>query len=209
MPKDWNEVESAINPSDVQGSSDPDPSEIFVEEHIDNILHLSIARSPFPTLVRDRSPIMGGSASHYLRTCFRIGKALNEGCQAARCNKNVTLELCAKVDFSWRDSACDTQYFLLSDLFHDPAPQIEEVYDRWKENELWAHDSSQLLLTKGSNRLCRCIGKMKSENDMWRITVLNVWEATWDDVEHVRGIACACASELDFVKLLGCKACIL
>src|SRR5262249_5419549 len=74
---------------------------------------------------------------------------------------------------------------------HDRAPRIEGVYDRWKENELWAHDSNQFLSAKGVKKLCRCVGKMKREKSMWRITVLNIWEATWDDIEHVRGIACA------------------
>jgi len=191
LPGDWDEVESALYRPDAQGPSDPDLPEIFAEEHSDNILHLPIVRPPFPTPVRDRSPIMGVSASNHLRTCFRIGEALNEGCQAARCNKNVILELYAKVDSSWRESAGGKQHFLFSDLFHDRAPRIEGVYDRWKENELWAHDSSQFLSAKGGKRLCRCIGKMKREKSMWRITVLNIWEATWDDVEHVRGIACA------------------
>jgi hypothetical protein len=37
---------------------------------------------------------------------------LNEGCQAAHCNKNVILELYAKVDSSWREPAGGKQHFL-------------------------------------------------------------------------------------------------
>jgi hypothetical protein len=66
LPGDWAEAESAINPPDAQGSSDPDLPEIFAEEHADNMLHLPIARRPFPTPVRDISPIMGVSASNFL-----------------------------------------------------------------------------------------------------------------------------------------------
>jgi hypothetical protein len=189
--RDWDEVESDTNPPDAQNPTDPDPQETFVEEHANNILHPPIIRPPFPAPVRDRSPIMGVSASNYLRTCFRIGEALNEGCQAARCNKNVILELYAKVDSSWRESADGKQHFLFSDLFHNRAPRIEGVYNLWKENELWAHESGQFLSAKGDKRLCRCIGKMKREKSVWMIIVLNIWEATWDDVDHVRGIACA------------------
>jgi len=181
LPRDWDEMESAIDPPDAQDSTYLDPQQVLPEEHADNIPHLPIARPPFPAPVPDRSPIMGVSASNCLRTCFRIGEALNEGCQAARCNKNVILELYAKVDSSWRESAGGKQHFLFSDLFHDRSPRIEGIYDRWKENDLWAHDSSQFLSAKKGKRLCRCIGKMKREKSVWRITVLNIREATWDE----------------------------
>ena len=99
--EDWEEAgPPSISPR-AQASSDHDPPEMFAEEYADNILHTPIARPPFPAPVRDLLCIMGVSPSSYLRTCFRIGEALDEGCQAARRNKDVILELYAKVDSSW------------------------------------------------------------------------------------------------------------
>lgn len=164
---------------------------ITAAEYTDNILHPPIVRSAFPQPIRDRSPIIGISASKFLRTCFRVGEALREGCQAARCNKDVVLELFAKVDSSWREASGVKQHFVLSDLFHDRPPRIEAVYEWWNANELWAYDSGRFLGPEGSKRLCRCIGKMRREKNAWKMVILNIWEATWDDVEYIRGIICA------------------
>lgn len=161
------------------------------EGYTDNVLHPPIVRPPFPEPIRDRSPIIGASATTYLRTCFRIGEVLREGCQAARRNKDVVLELYAKVDSSWREGSGVKQHFVLSDLFHDRTPRIEAVYEYWNANELWAYDSSRFLGVDGNKRLCRCVGKMKREKNAWKMVILNIWEATWDDVEYVRGIICA------------------
>jgi hypothetical protein len=173
------------------GSAESVELVITTAEYADNILHPPMVRPAFPQPIRDRSPIIGISASKYLRTCFRVGEALREGCQAARSNKDVLLELYAKVDSSWREATGVKQYFVLSDLFHDRPPRIEAVYEWWNANELWAYDSGRFLGPEGSKRLCRCIGKMKREKNAWKMAILNIWEATWDDVEYVRGIICA------------------
>lgn len=176
------------NESPSRVSTNPVPTAVNVDEYADNILHPPIVRPPFPTPVRDRSPIMGVSGSQYLRTCFRVGEALREGCQATRCHTDVFLELYAKVDSSWRENS--KQHFILSDLFHDRPPRIDGVFEGWNSNELSAYDTSRFLDSDGSKRMCRCIGKMKREKNSWEMAIQSIWEATWDDIEYVRGIFC-------------------
>ncbi|KAF1982103.1 hypothetical protein K402DRAFT_341061, partial [Aulographum hederae CBS 113979] len=151
-----------------------------------------IVRPPFPKPVRDRSPIIGVSANLTLRTCFRTGEALNAGCQAVRLNRPVLIELYAKVDSSHRNPDDSVQHFVFSDLFHDRPPYIYGTYDSWKTTDLWSYDSGRFLdcSPQGKCRLCRCVGRMKRENNEWKFVVLNIWEATWEDIEWVKGIVC-------------------
>ncbi|KAF2124008.1 hypothetical protein P153DRAFT_371309 [Dothidotthia symphoricarpi CBS 119687] len=144
-----------------------------------------IVRSPFPSPVRDRSPIIGLSSNMLLKTCFRIGEAINQGHLASKAGKHVMLELYARVLSSERDDA--KQDFVLCDLFHAKPPYIKAVYDAtiWKQVQLFNYDSQRLLQ---EGRICRCMGKMKCEKKEWVMTVSNVWEATWEDIQWVEGI---------------------
>ena len=147
--------------------------------------HKPIVRSPFPTEVRDRSPIIGLSSNQLLRTCFRVGEAINQSCQAAKTGKKVLIELYAKILSSERDHL--QQRFTFHDLFHAKPPYIQATYAAaiWKGVQLYEYDSSRLLQP---GRMCRCIGTMKRNGKDWVMTVLNMWEATWDDVQWVEGI---------------------
>ena len=150
-----------------------------------NISHKPIVRSPFPTEVRDRSPVIGLSSNKLLRTCFRVGEAVNQSCQAAKTGKKVLIELYAKVLSSERDHL--QQCFIFHDLFHDRPPYIQATYAAaiWKGVQLYEYDSSRLLQP---GRMCRCMGTMKRNGKDWVMTVLNIWEATWEDVQWVEGI---------------------
>ena len=154
-------------------------------------LRAPIVRPPFPEPVRERSRLIGVSCSTYLRTCFRIGEAIKEGSLAVQSNKDVVLELYAKVDSSWREPSGLKQHFVFSDLFHDRPPKLFAVFELCMASELWAYDSAQFLGAKGKGRKCRCIGKLKRESNAWKMVVLNIWEATWNDIENVHGIICA------------------
>ena len=144
-----------------------------------------IVRSPFPDSVRDRSPIIGLSSSMLLRTCFRIGEAINQSCQASKSGKHVTIELYARVLNS--DRTDTKQHFTFCDLFHAKPPYIKAVYDAviWKSVQLFEYDGRRLLQ---EGRTCRCIGTMKRDGKAWVMTVLNIWEATWEDIKWVEGI---------------------
>lgn len=144
-----------------------------------------IVRTPFPTGVLDRSPIIGMSSNSLLRTCFRVGEAINQSCQAVKTGGNIMIELYARVLSSERDEL--QQRFTFCDLFHAKPPYVQGTYAAaiWKSVDLFEFDSSRLLQ---AGRLCRCMGKMKRNGNEWTMIVLNIWEATWDDVEWVEGI---------------------
>ncbi|KAJ9661607.1 hypothetical protein H2201_006463 [Coniosporium apollinis] len=150
-----------------------------------------IVRPPFPCQVQDRSPIVGLSATSVLRTCFRAGEALNVGCQAVREGRTIIIELYATVRSSFRESDSVKQHFVIGDLFHDRPPYINAVYELWKGVDLWDYDSSPFLEQSDAKRMCRCIGKMKREDRKWKLLVLNIWEASWEDIDYVKGIICA------------------
>ena len=172
-------------------SAEPNKAQVNASDCSHQSMHAPIVRPQFPGPIPERSRLIGISSSTYLRTCFRVGEALNEGSLAVRSNKDVVLELYAKVESSWREPPELKQHFILSDLFHDRPPKLDAVYELCKASDLWNYESAQFLGPKGKRRMCRCIGKLKRENNMWKMIVLSVWEATWDDVEYVRGIISA------------------
>ncbi len=150
-------------------------------------------RPPFPKRIRDRSPVSGLSAKTLLRTCFRVGEALNAGSAAARNGQDVLVELYARVNFSYREAEGWKQHFQFSDLFHDRPPFLNGVYEKWRGVGLWDYDSSLFLGNDAKGRMCRCVGRIKRDDktNAWILVVLNIWAAVWDDVAFVRGIVCA------------------
>lgn len=151
-------------------------------------------RHPFPKPVRDRSPILGLSSSGVLRTCFRIGEALNAASIAFRTGTDVIIELYARVMSSSREQKGWKQHFQFADLFHSERPPfLNGTYELWKDADLWEKDSGKFLGEDGSGRMCRAVGRMKREepSKVWKMAILNIWEASWDDVAWVKGIVCA------------------
>lgn len=157
--------------------------------HLSN--HTPIVRPPFPVQVRDRSPIIGLSSKSLLRTCFRVGEALNVGRHAVRNGKPTIIELYARIASSWREPDGVKQHFVFSDLFHDHPPFMNGVYELWKGVGLWDYESGRFLNPSEQQRICRCIGKTKINGKKWKFVMLNIWEATWDDVDYAKGIICA------------------
>lgn len=144
-----------------------------------------IVRAPFPAFVRDRSPIIGLSSGNLLRTCFRIGEAVNQTCHALKAGKEIIIELYARVLDSKRTDA--EQLFTLCDLFHAKPPYIQGRYNAaiWNSVQLFEYDSRRLLQP---GRICRCMGTMKRDGKEWVLSIRNIWEATWEDVQWVEGI---------------------
>jgi NADPH-dependent glutamate synthase beta subunit-like oxidoreductase len=120
-----------------------------------------------------------------LRTCFRIGEAINQAHQASKSGKPIMFELYARIFDSTREDT--KQYFTFCDLFHAKPPYIKAVYEGaiWKAVELFDYDSKRLLQ---HGRICRCMGTMKRDGKEWIMVVANIWEATWDDIKWVEGI---------------------
>ncbi|MCJ1239109.1 hypothetical protein MMC14_007102 [Varicellaria rhodocarpa] len=155
---------------------------------------IPFARPAFPIAVRDRSPIVGLSRAPSLRLCFRIGEALNAGCAGARHNIDIVIELYARVTYSERDSDGIKQHFQFADLFTSERPPfLNGSYSVWKGVELWDHDSKAFLGAKGIGKIARIVGKIKRDdkNKSWKLMILSIWKATWDDVNYAKGVICA------------------
>ncbi|KAI9702875.1 MAG: hypothetical protein M1836_008089 [Candelina mexicana] len=150
-------------------------------------------RPLFPKPIRDRSPVLGLSSRILLRTCFRVGEALNAGCAAARNSQDVIVELYARVNLSYREAKGWKQHFQFSDLYHDRPPFLNGIYEGWRGIGLWEYDSSLFLGDEAKGRMCRCMGRIKRDEKTktWILVVLNIWAAVWDDFAFVKGIVCA------------------
>ena len=156
--------------------------------------HLPFARPAFPVAVRDRSPIVGLSRTTHLRLCFRIGEALNAGCAGARHNLDVIVELYARVNYSERDSDGIKQHFQFADLFTSERPPfLNGSFSVWKGIELWDYDSKAFLGNRGIGKIARIIGRIRRDEKTksWKLVILSIWKATWDDVEYAKGIVCS------------------
>jgi hypothetical protein len=127
-----------------------------------------------------------------LRTCFRLGEALNAGCHGTRYNEKIILELYARVTESWRDGLpWQKQHFLSRDLYHDKPPHLLAFYRHWSQSQLWAADSEVFLhAAKGQGIKARVIGMMKRDGMQWKLQILSIWEASWEDIGCVADVCC-------------------
>lgn len=151
-------------------------------------------RTPFPQPIRDRSPIIGLHPRTVLRTCFRIGEALNAASAASRTNTDAVIELYVRVIYSGREPGSIKQTFQFADLFtSDKPPFLSGTFTLWKGVGLWDHDSKAFLGDEGKGKMARVVGRMR-RRELGRgceMCVLSIWECTWEDVEVARGVVCS------------------
>ena len=155
---------------------------------------LPFTRPPFPKPIRDRSPILGLTNRAVLRTCFRIGEALNAAAVASRTNTDAVIELYARVIHSDRDTKKGfKQSFQFGDLFTEKPPYLSATYSLWKGVGLWDMDSSVFLGEKGRGKMARALGRIKKreQGGGCEMVVLSIWEVDWEDVGIVKGIVCS------------------
>jgi len=150
-------------------------------------------RPSFPKPLLPRSPVMGVSQTAVLRTCFRIGEALNAASVALRNSTDAIVELYCRVKYSDREPTAYKQLFELVDLFTpDKAPSLDGQYAIWKGVDLWEHDSRQFLAEGGRGKKARVIGRIKrgKKNEGWEIGILSVWQVDWEDIGIAKGVVC-------------------
>lgn len=159
---------------------------------------LPFVRPPFPKPLRDRSPILGLSSRTYLRTCFRVGEALNAFSVASRSNVDAYIELYARVLWSRREGY--KQFFRFGNLFNPAKPPfLNGVFGLWRSSELWDVDSKPFLTSgrdqmcaEGTKKMCRVVGRLKRNEKLEaEMSVLSIWECTWEDVQVAKGVVCA------------------
>lgn len=125
-------------------------------------------RPPFPTAVSNRSPVQGlTSINTLLRTCFRIGEALNaslspdpaslqspknppNSCRpqakgtALSSSATILIELYAFVEHSYRSN--NTQFFRFADLFFPSRPPyLCGAWQGWNNNPVFDADGRRFL----------------------------------------------------------------
>ena len=157
--------------------------------------YLPFARPSFPKPVLDRSPILGLINTTVLRTCFRIGEALNAAAQASRSNTDGIIELYARISASSREANGGfRQSFQFADLFTDKPPYLSGTSSIWKGVGLWDQDSKVFLGETGRGKLCRAVGRIKRGEGQaggCGMTVLSIWEVDWEDVGIAKGVVCS------------------
>ena len=153
-------------------------------------------RPPFPKAVLVDSPILGLTHETALRTCFRVGEALNAATAATHTDTDVFIELYARVNSSDRDTngGCK-QRFEFWDLFTDKPPHLHGTFNLWKDTAQWDIDSKAFLGTTGRGRMCRAVGKVVRRQDdggkgptKWEMLIFNIFEVGWEDVEVAKGV---------------------
>jgi hypothetical protein len=159
------------------------------------------ARPDFPKAIQDRSPLLNITNSLVLRTCFRIGEAINVGAHYARqspifTSDGILIELYARVLSSHRlvSHAGVRQNFVFADLWSEKAPRLVGEWASWKGSRVFEEDARKLLTDVDDvevPKMCRIVGKMKRENEEWKFLVLSAWECGWDDVQCARGLVCS------------------
>lgn len=158
--------------------------------HDDQRISTPIIRPQYPKPVLDRSVITGVTSKIILRSCFRIGEAINVGSEALRTGDNVILELHALVDSSYREPESVEQHFVFTDMWAERSPVLTGTYKCWKGSKLWDEDAAVFLGHELPKKMCRCIARMKRMDNKWTLSILSIWKAHWDDVGFTKGIVC-------------------
>lgn len=161
---------------------------------------LPFIRQPFAKPVRDRPVIHALRTEPVLRTCFRIGEALNAASATSNSGIDSIIELYARVVSSTREqepSSSSKQHFQFADLFTpDKPPFLTGLYTLWRGVELWDHGSRVFLGERGKGRMARVVGRMRKEEDgkgkgNWMMVVLCVWQVDWEEVGLAKGVVCS------------------
>lgn len=151
-------------------------------------------RPPFARVIKDRSPILGLNSQMALRTCFRIGEALNAATIALRTDTDTIIELYARVMSSERRTGSFKQEFLFADLFtNEKPPFLHGNYILWRDNKLWDIDSKVFLEKSQIGKMARAVGRIKrtEEKTGWGMVIMSIWQVDWEDIGVAKGIVCS------------------
>ena len=159
-------------------------------------------RSGFPNPLSKPSLLPSLSPNGKILTCFRMADIL----RAASLSGVSFLEIYATVTSSHRRH--EEQYFTFSDLFFpSQALQIIGCYVGWRGVDLFEADTLPFLKASlATGILCRAIcvplkGTRRQGTELrgsisnglstcagLKLRVLNIWKASWDDVEYAKGL---------------------
>lgn len=146
-------------------------------------------RSPFPKAVTTRCPIYGVSNRSMLRVCFRIAEVFKAASSQRSSDTTTNVEFYAAVTHSTR--CADIQTFNFADLFFPTRPPfLTGSCQGWRGSQLYEHDTGSFLDASPTRlRMCRAVGTLtRTVAGQLDVKILNIWEASWEDVSWVRGI---------------------
>ncbi|KAK4190996.1 hypothetical protein QBC35DRAFT_376888, partial [Podospora australis] len=177
--------------------------------------HQPFTRTPFPSPLREKSPVAGCTNSTLLRTTFRIGQLISTAnhhlhtTKSLASNQTLLFELYARVIASSRDPRVRIQHFTFVDLFKDQHPYPRGILEGWKSGSLLEKQSEAFLgASRDKPMMCRCICRVKKDDQKqkgsqrsnthsagvpslgWTITVLWIRGVGWDEVEMMKKIVC-------------------
>ena len=163
-------------------------------------------RSKFPELAPTSSLLPSLVPARRVTTCFRIAEVLRL-LSTTNPGTMLRVELYARVVKSSRNTQTKIQDFTLADLFFPQRPpNLQAAYSLWTDSQLFDNDSGAFLGCAEEGKLCRAIlqvvkgGRVETsslirssqgginQSSSPDIKILNIWEATWDDVQYVKGI---------------------
>jgi hypothetical protein len=172
-------------------------------------------RSSLPQLASSQSVLPSLIPHRRIPTLFRIAEVYRLLASIPPRAPPQRIELYASVISSRRDFHKKTQEFTFADLFFPQRPPyLSGSSIAWVLCELFDEDSEPFMNTASGGRLCRAIVQVSKnswktnarqvgsssvtmqggsqgsgkEADALDVEVLNIWEATWDDVKYVRGV---------------------
>ena len=167
-------------------------------------------RSHLPSPAPPSSVIPSLIPSRRIATCFRTAEVLRL-LSPFPPGTMLHFELYACVVKSSRNTSTKIQDFTLADLFFPQRPPyLQAAYALWAGSRLFDHDSAAFLGGDGAgNKMCRAIlqvvkgggrgdalspirgnqgGMNLNQAKSTEFKMLSIWEATWDDVQYVKGI---------------------
>ena len=167
-----------------------DPTILILDDRHEYERLQPFARPVFPSIIPDRSPVVGLSAHSFLRVCFRVGEMYKEGSRCNALGGDAIIELFARVGFSSREPGTIKQHFQFLDLWHDRPPIVTGILGNYKTTAL-AESESQVFLDGPGGKMARCLGRLKRDsksNTGWVLNIINIRETDWEEISWTRRI---------------------
>lgn len=151
------------------------------------------ARPDFPSLIRDRSPVVGLSPQTFLRVCFRVAEMLKEGARRNALQENAIIELFARVTHSSRESGTSEQHFQFADLWHDRPPFPSGLLANYRTPDL-LQTESKVFIGAGEAKMARCFGRLKRDAQSstgWLLDIISIRTTDWEEIRWTKRIVSA------------------
>ncbi|KAK4220035.1 hypothetical protein QBC37DRAFT_76724 [Rhypophila decipiens] len=130
------------------------------------------------------SPSTPSSASHKMRTCFRMVEVINEGRRRLHEQPPPTFEFFGWVIQSWREQDVKVQHFYFLDLYKKDNMFLRGTLSGWVTNGDLDKQSSAFLSadSKPMGMLCRCVCKVQQDQGGLYLVLRFIRPASWAEI---------------------------